>query len=122
VTLTRAEGRLTLENAPLDRDRIVTGQIYSELTDRGVQTIGLANGVTQEEYTNLIRSLLLKPERIHERGGLDLVLLDEGVSSITINKARVGKVSETMDLLTDLEFASMFYVDVSSRMGITVES
>jgi len=107
VTLTRAEGRLTFENAPLDRDRVVAGQIYTELTDRGVQTIGLANGVTQEEYTNLIRSLLLKPERIHERGGLDLVLLDEGVSSITINKARIGKVSETMDLLTDLSLMDL---------------
>lgn len=107
VTLTRAEGRLTLENLPLDRDRVVAGQIYSELTDRGVQTITLAGGLTQEEYTNLIRCLLLKPERVHERGGLDLVLLDEGVSSISVNKARVGKVSETMDLLTDLSLMDL---------------
>ncbi len=107
VTLTRAEGRLTLENLPLDRDRVIAGQLHKEFSDRGVQTISFAGGVTQEEYTNLIRSLLLKPERVHERGGLDLVLLDEGISSISVNKGRVGKVPDALDLLTDLSLMDM---------------
>jgi len=107
VTLARADGRLVMESLPLDRDRVVAGQLYAEMTDRGVQTITIASGVTQEEYIHLLQSLLLKPERVHERGGLDLVLLDEGVSSIDVNKARIGKVPETMDLLTDLSLMDL---------------
>ena len=107
VTLARAEGRLLLENAPLDRDRVISGQIYADLNARGVTTIDIAAGITVEEYQALIRSLLLKPERIHERGGLDQVLLDEGVSAVSINKARVGKVPETLDLLTDLSLMDL---------------
>jgi HEAT repeat protein len=122
VTLGRSEGRLTLENAPLDRDRVVAAQIYSDLGDRGVQTINFAPGVTQEEYSNLLRSLLLKPEKIHERGGLDLVLLDEGVSSINVNKARVGKISETMEMLTDLSLMDLLSGRATALGGESVST
>jgi HEAT repeat protein len=122
VTLARAEGRLTLEGIPIDRDRVVAGQLYSELDARGVHNVGFVAGVTQEEYTNLIRCLILKPERIHERGGLDLVLLDEGVSSITANKGRVGKVPEAMDLLTDLSLMDLIAGRAAALGGETVSS
>jgi len=122
VTLARADGRLTLENLPVDRDRVVSGQVYGELTDRGVQTLTMAAGTTQGEYGQLIRSLLLKAEKVHERGGLDHVLLDEGVSSISVNKARVGRVPETMDLLTDLTLMDLLAGRGQTEEGESLDS
>ncbi len=107
VTLGRAEGRLTLESVPLDRDRAIASKLYDDLNDRGIRSIEIAAGVTLDDYTAFVRSLLLKPEKIHEQGGLEAILLDEGVGTITVNKSRIGKVSDAMDLLTDLSLMDL---------------
>src|SRR5262245_5592729 len=117
VTLARAEGRLTLENVPVDRDRTVSTQLNRDLEDRGVQSIVFNAGVTEDEYSGLLRALLLKPEKIHERGGLDLVLLEEGISAIAANKGRVGKLTETTDLLTELSLMDLLAGRLASLGG-----
>lgn len=101
VTLARAEGRLTLENVPVDRDRTVSSQLHRDLEDRGVQSIVFNAAVTEDEYSGLLRALLLKPEKIQERGGLDLILIDQGISAIAANKARIGKPPEAVELLSE---------------------
>lgn len=107
ITLARGEGRLTLEGTPLDRDRVFASQLYEELGQRGVHSVEFSEGITFEEFRTFIKCMLLEPERIHERGGLDHVLLDEGVAGVAVNKSGMGKVSEAMDLLTDLSLMDL---------------
>jgi HEAT repeat protein len=102
VTLTCADSHLMVENLPVERDRAISTKIYADLSARNVKSIEFATGVTLEEYAAFVRALLQTPERLHERGGLEAVLLDEGVSSISLNRARVGKITDAMSLLTDL--------------------
>jgi HEAT repeat protein len=107
VTLARADGRLTFENTALERDRAIATKLYDDLDERAVQTIEFSAGLSSEDYTAFIKCLLLKADRIHDKGGLDQVLLDEGVGTITVNKSRMGKVSDAVDLLTDLSLMDL---------------
>ena len=82
IALTCADGRISLENVPVERDQAVSSSLVSDLTARNIKSVEFAAGFSPEEYAAFIRSLLLKPEKIAERGGMEAVLLDEGVSSI----------------------------------------
>lgn len=108
LALTCAEGRISMENLPVERDRAVSDKLGRELSARGVKSLEFAAGFRPEEYQALIRALLLKPEKLADRGGLEAVLLDEGVSSISVNRARAGKITDAMDLLTDLSIMDLF--------------
>jgi HEAT repeat protein len=96
-----------MESLPLQRDHVVSGKLSTDLTARGIRSIEFAAGFRLEEYEALVRSLLLKPERLADRGGLESVLLDEGVSSITINRMREGQLPDAMDLLTELSLMGL---------------
>ncbi len=113
LALTCLDGRLCLDNVPVERDRAVALRLIEDLGARSVRSVEFAAGFSLREYTALVRSLLLKPERVAERGGMEAVLLDEGVSAITVNRARTGKITDAMDLLNDLSIMGL----LSGRTG-----
>ncbi|HXI03366.1 MAG TPA: hypothetical protein VNI57_09335, partial [Candidatus Saccharimonadales bacterium] len=91
LTLTCHEGRLSLENVSVERDRTVAPRIVSDLAARGIRSVEFSAGFGVREYTALVRALLTGPERLAEKGGMDAVLLDEGVSRIAVNRVRSAK-------------------------------
>jgi len=113
LALTCMDGRLCLDNVPVERDRAVASRLTGDLVARSVRSVEFAAGFSAREYSALVRALLLKPERVAERGGMEAVLLDEGVSAITVNRARTGKITDAMDLLNELSIMGL----LSGRTG-----
>jgi len=87
ILLTRSEGRLNLDGILLDRDRGLGQQLSEDLAARNVESLLLKSTVTPQEHHGLIRALMMKPERVVEKGGFGQLLIDEGVASIVANTA-----------------------------------
>lgn len=82
VVLVCGDGRLYLDQILLDRERGIFHQLAVTFAERGVEALILHATLTPQEHVGFIRALLMKPDRIAEKGGFGQTLLDEGVASI----------------------------------------
>ncbi len=99
LVFTGSEGRVYAGELILDRDRLLARQIADVLSARGIDCIAILPEVTHRDHLVLLRSLLLAPEEIQERGGFDRVLEDEGVRSIQIDRKQLVRAGNDADSL-----------------------
>jgi len=97
AVLSRAGGRLYLDQILLDRDPGLAQQLAEDLEARGVESLVFHATMTPEEHLGLVRCLLAKTDRVAEKGGFRQLLIDEGVSSIKANEERAARVSGSGD-------------------------
>jgi len=85
IHLTRSDVRLNLDGLLLDRDRGMAQPLAEDLGGRGIDSLVFRSTITPQEHHGLIRALMLKPERVAEKGGFRQLLTDEGVAAVTAN-------------------------------------
>jgi HEAT repeat protein len=112
--LAHADGRLSLDQIVLERDRGLAQQLQSELMSRGIDDIVFHSALAPGEHLRVIHLLLMTADQVAAKGGLGQILLDEGISSVKVNTRRGSRTRDSresgllgelalMDFLTRLE-------------------
>jgi HEAT repeat protein len=120
IVLARSEGRAFVGEFFLDRDRLLSRQITDVMSARGIDCIAFLPEITGQDHLGLLRSLLLAPERIQERGGFDRVLEEEGVRSVQIDRqqlVRAGSDAESLRYAALVELLARFRATPASSLA-----
>lgn len=86
---------LLLEGKPVEgKGGPVIDRFVQLLSDLNIHSITFNQGLKQPELVSLLRVLNLKPKRIEDMGGLDVVLDKDAIKSIQVNKIKYGVIGE----------------------------
>lgn len=99
IVLARSEGRVFVGELNLERDRLLSRQIADVMSARGIDCLVILPEITRQDHLGLLRSLLLAPEKVHERGGFNRVLEEEGVRSVRVERQQLDRAGSDADSL-----------------------
>ena len=85
---------LLFEGKVVERQGPILDRFIHLLSDLNIHSLTFNQGVTQPELISLLRLLNLKPRRVQELGGLDVLLNKDSIKSIQINKIKYGVVGQ----------------------------
>lgn len=85
---------LLLEGKPVEGKGPIIVRFIQLLSDLNIHSITFNQGLQQQELVSLLRVLNLKPKRIEDMGGLDVVLDKDAIKSIQVNKIKYGVIGE----------------------------
>jgi HEAT repeat protein len=107
IFLARSDKRLMLDQVILDRDRALSDQFAGDLADRGVDGVVIHDSITPAEHLGFIRAMLMKPDRVADKGGFGPALLDEGVSAVKVAQAVASRAEAPAEISTAVENSLM---------------
>ncbi len=89
-----ANGKAFVNGQPVEGQSPHLQFIIKTLSDRQIAGLIFLRGLTLPEMQGLAESLLLKPQRMEELGGLPAILLSRGISSIRVSNVKYREVRE----------------------------
>ncbi len=107
IFLARSDRRLMLDQVILDRDRALTEQLADDLAERGVDGLVIHDSITPAEHLGFIRTMLMKPDRVAQKGGFGQALLDEGVSAVKLAQGVTSRAEAPGEISTAVENSLM---------------
>jgi hypothetical protein len=89
-----ANGKAFVNGQPVEGQSPHLTFLIKTLSDRQIAGLIFLRGLTLSEMQGLAESLLLKPQRMEELGGLAAILLSRGISSIRVSNVKYREVRE----------------------------
>jgi HD-GYP domain-containing protein (c-di-GMP phosphodiesterase class II) len=105
-----SSGYVVIQDAPVLNQNASIGNLVGACHRRGVDTIVLRKGVTQEELSHLIEVLAMEPPEVEAAGGAQRALSARGVRLISIQKlVSRAETSQSLEQSADLSAWSWVY-------------
>ncbi len=107
------------EGKSLERRTAIVDRLVQLLSDLNIRSLTFNKGVTQQELISLLRMMNLKPKRIEDLGGLEVLLNKDSVRSIQLNKLKYGLIgTDPSEEYSDEVIFSQLAVALQSAMTI----
>lgn len=110
VTLSVLHENLLCDGEIVEKGSLVMKNLARELSSRNVDTLKFVRGVTMDDLILFLRHLVLTPQQLREKGGMEKVLEDQKIRTILVNKVKYGIIDDNASALDQATLAELLLV------------